>query len=68
MMKKVSGANHDHQKFVVNMLSCVTVQEPMMLVLEYATHGDLLTYLRSSREGVRPCQLSVITVSYVHCN
>ena len=68
MIKKVSGANHDHQKFVVNMLGCVTVQEPMMLVLEYVTHGDLLTYLRNSREGVRPCQLSVITASYVHCN
>ncbi|CAI7996008.1 Fibroblast growth factor receptor 2 [Geodia barretti] len=51
MIKKVSGANHDHQKFVVNMLGCVTVQEPMMLVLEYVTHGDLLTYLRNSREG-----------------
>jgi hypothetical protein len=40
----------------------------MMLVLEYVTHGDLLTYLRNSREGVRSCQLSVITASYVHCN
>ena len=54
MMKKVSGANHEHQKFVVNMLGCVTIQEPMMLVLEYAINGDLLTYLRNSREGVRP--------------
>ena len=53
MMKKVSGSYHDHQKFVVNMLGCVTVQEPMMLVLEYATHGDLLTYLRNSRDEVR---------------
>lgn len=63
MMKKVSGANHDHRKFVVNMLACVTIQEPMMLVLEYATHGDLLTYLRNSREGVRSCQLSLISLS-----
>lgn len=63
MMKKVSGANHDHRKFVVNMLACVTIQEPMMLVLEYATHGDLLTYLRNSREGVRSCQLILISLS-----
>ena len=54
MMKKVSGTHHDHQMFVVNMLACVTVQEPMMLVLEYAINGDLLTYLRNSREEVRP--------------
>ena len=53
MMKKVSGSHHEHQKFVVNMLGCVTIQEPMMLVLEYATHGDLLNYLRDSRDGVR---------------
>ena len=53
MMKKVSGSNHDHQMFVVNMLGCVTIQEPMMLVLEYASHGDLLTYLRQSRGEVR---------------
>lgn len=52
MMKKVSGTNHDHQKFVVNMLGCVTLQEPMMLVLEYATCGDLLSYLRDSRDEV----------------
>lgn len=52
MMKTVSGTNHEHQKFVVNMLGCVTLQEPMMLVLEYATHGDLLSYLRESRDEV----------------
>ena len=52
MMKTVSGSHHDHQKFVVNMLGCVTLQEPMMLVLEYASHGDLLSYLRASRDTV----------------
>jgi serine/threonine protein kinase len=51
MMKTVSGSRHDHQRFVVNMLGCVITQEPMMLVLEYATHGDLLSYLRDSRVG-----------------
>ena len=61
MMKKVSGTHHDHQKFVVNMLGCVTVQEPMMLVLEYATNGDLLTYLRDSRDEVSlPLAISAI--------
>ena len=51
-MKKVSGSNHNHQKFVVNMLGCVTLQEPMVLVLEYAMYGDLLNYLRDSRDVV----------------
>ena len=72
MMKRVSGSNHDHQVFVVNMLGCVTVQEPMMLVLEYATHGDLLTYLRNSRDEVRLSVEIVWILSYllnckVHC-
>lgn len=59
-MKKVSGTNHDHQKFVVNMLGCVTLQEPMMLVLEYAICGDLLSYLRDSRDEVCMCKMYVV--------
>ena len=52
MMKNVSGTNSDLQKFVVNMVGCVTVEEPMMLVLEFVTHGDLLSYLRAIRKKV----------------
>ena len=53
MMKNVSGTNSDLKQFVVNMVGCVTVQEPMMLVLEFVTHGDLLSYLRNIRKRVK---------------
>ena len=52
MMKKVSGSGSDLSMFVVNMVGCCTLQEPLLLVLEYVKHGDLLTYLRSMRQQV----------------
>lgn len=52
MMKKVSGGENGLQRFVVNMLGCVTMQEPMLLILEFVSKGDLLSYLRSIRKQV----------------
>lgn len=43
-MKKVSVDSNPH---VVKLIGCVTNQSPMAIVLEYATHGDLLHYLRA---------------------
>jgi len=51
-MKKVSGTGSDLSMFVVNMVGCCTLQEPLLLVLEYVKHGDLLMYLRSMRQQV----------------
>ena len=48
-MKKVSEGNSSH---VVGMLGCVTVQEPLCLVIEFVKYGDLLSYLRSNRKIV----------------
>ena len=53
MMKTVSGGDSAMRKFVVNMLGCVTTQEPMLLVLEFVSHGDLQSYLRSMRKKVK---------------
>ena len=55
MMKKVSETKSELCKFVVNMVGCVTVKEPMLLLLEFVKHGDLLSYLRSVRKKVRVC-------------
>ena len=52
MMKSVSGGENVLRQFVVNMLGCVTIQEPMLLVLEFVSHGDLLSYLRAIRKKV----------------
>ncbi len=49
MMKKVSEGHNPH---VVSMLGCVATQEPLCLVTEFVEYGDLLTYLRSSRQMV----------------
>ena len=52
MMKNVSGGDNAMRQYVVNMLGCVTTQEPMLLVLEFMSHGDLQSYLRSMRKKV----------------
>lgn len=52
MMKKVSGGENGLRRFVVNMVGCMTMQEPMLLVLEFVSKGDLLSYLRAIRKQV----------------
>ncbi len=52
MMKKVSAEDNELSKFVVNMLGCVTAREPMILILEFMKHGNLLEYLRAMRKKV----------------
>jgi hypothetical protein len=47
-MKKISLGRCPH---VVNMVGCCTLQEPLALVLEYASYGDLLEYLRTMRRN-----------------
>ena len=44
MMKRVGI----HPNIVV-MLACITVQQPLSMVLEYVPYGDLLHYLRTLR-------------------
>ena len=48
-MKKITMGGCPH---VVNMVGCSTLQEPIALVIEYISHGDLLTYLRTIRKIV----------------
>ncbi|CDW52856.1 Pkinase Tyr domain containing protein [Trichuris trichiura] len=38
-----------HEK-LVNMLACITADEPFCLIVEYCTDGDLLHYLRDRRK------------------
>ena len=52
MMKNVSGGENPLRQFVVNMMGCVTMSEPMLLVLEFVPHGDLQSYLRAIRKQV----------------
>ena len=46
-MKKITMGNCP---YLVNMVGCCTLQEPLALVLEYVPHGDLLTYMRTMRK------------------
>ena len=48
-MKKITMGNCP---YVVNMVGCCTLQEPLALVLEYIPNGDLLTYLKTIRKLV----------------
>ena len=47
MMKRIGS--HPH---IVNMLGCVTQSVPLMLLVEFVSGGDLLTYLRRQRPDV----------------
>lgn len=48
-MKEIGQANNPH---VINFVGCVTVQEPLCLITEFVSHGDLLSYLQSIRRMV----------------
>ena len=50
MMKKVAKGNNTH---VVGLIGCVTVEEPLCLVIEYLEYGDLQSYLHSIKKEVR---------------
>ena len=52
MMKMVSSADNEMKKFVVNMVGCITVKEPLLLVVEFVKHGDLQTFLRTIKKQV----------------
>lgn len=69
-MKTVSRSNNPH---IVNMIGCVTIQEPLCLITEFVKHGDLLLYLQTIRKMVTQRQLmaaaaAAATVSNVHYN
>ena len=49
LMKKIAEGNNPH---VVNMVGCVTIQEPLCLITEFVKHGDLQTFLRTCRKQV----------------
>ena len=48
-MKKIAQGNNPH---VVNMLGCVTLQEPLVLITEFVEYGDLHSYLTTCRKQV----------------
>ena len=50
MMKKVSQTENELSRFVVNMVGCVTVEEPMLLLVEFVRYGNLLSFLRATRK------------------
>lgn len=50
MMKTVSQGESDFSMYVVNMVGCVTAQEPLLLLVEFVKYGDLLNYLRFVRK------------------
>ena len=58
-MKKITMGNCP---YVVNMVGCCTLQEPLSLVLEYIPSRDLRTYLWTIRQQVsnRGYKLAII--------
>ena len=56
-MKKIANCNNSH---VVNMVGCITIQEPLCLITEFVKHGDLHTFLRTCRKQVPLCYLYLV--------
>ena len=56
MMKKIAEGYNTH---IVNMVGCVTLQEPLCLITEFIPYGDLISYLKHQRKKVK---LDVYTV------
>ena len=50
MMKKIAEGYNAH---IVNMVGCVTLQEPLCLITEFIPYGDLLSYLKHQRKKVK---------------
>ena len=62
MMKTVASGTNIH---VVKMIGCVTIQEPLALILEFVPYGNLLDYLRTNRKLVRVCTVHRGHVVYI---
>lgn len=63
-MKRIAEGNNPH---VVNLIGCVTIQEPLCLITEFVKYGDLQSYLRTNRRMVSSIILSmVIEISVLH--
>ena len=61
-MKCVAKGNNPH---VVNMIGCVTIQEPLCLITEFVKHGDLLSYLQSIRKMVSIMYVCMYMCMYI---
>jgi len=62
VMKKVSEGYSNH---VLQMIGCVTVTFPMMLLLEYLPNGSLKDYLRSSQFAASVRGLHALSVACI---
>ena len=68
MMKKVAEGQNPH---IVHLLGCVTIKEPLTLIIEFIQYGDLLSYLRTNRKIVicsRCYQIHDFTSVHVYYN
>lgn len=59
-MKQIAEGNNSH---VVNMVGCVTIQEPLCLITEFVEHGDLHSYLSVLRKN-KVCDMHVCFAEY----
>ena len=58
LMKKVAqGCN----PFVVNMIGCCTIEEPLALIMEFVSGGNLLEFLKAHRTKVRNMVMLICT-------
>ena len=61
VMKKVSCGDNPH---VLKMLACVTTTFPMMLILQYVSHGSLKDYLRVMKNVRVKSNCSNLNIQY----
>lgn len=56
-MMKVSSTESDLRRFVVNMLGCCRLEEPILLVVEFVKYGNLFSYLRAMIKKTQVCTI-----------
>ena len=59
VMKRVSCGGNPH---ILKMLACVTTTFPMMLILQYVSHGSLKDYLRVMKNVGVKCNCSNLNI------
>ena len=63
LMKKVAEGGNP---FVVNMIGCCTTEEPLALIMEFVSGGNLLEFLKAHRRKVCTVMMYVNSTSLLN--
>ena len=65
LMKKVAEGSNP---YVVNMIGCCTIEEPLALIMEFVSGGNLLGFLKARRRKVCTVTMYVYSMLLLKCH